>query len=142
MNHHPNTIEAYESIKRNGSLSAARFAAYEAIFQHGPVTRNELDRIIAPGAANPSYSRRLVELERLGVIERVGSRKDKITGFVCDEWAASGRLPDPAAILKSKRRPTSTEISVALEELRQIARSGVKFSSTLISVCQWLGGRR
>lgn len=85
--------EAYAVIHASGLLSAARWAVYEHLFHHGPLTRNELDRGIAGDRPNPSYSRRLTELERQGAIRRVGERACKVTGFRSELWDVTSQVP-------------------------------------------------
>lgn len=89
----PNTAIAYKRIMDEGLLPKRQIEAYELIYLHGPITRNELDQKAMHGTVNPSYSRRLKELEDRGVIYRASKRKCTITGHQCDAWAVTSNLP-------------------------------------------------
>jgi hypothetical protein len=93
MNRSPTSLGAYTLIKESGVLSRSRWDVYDCLFKHGPMTRNELDATLSRGGVNPTYSRRLVELERLGIAHRDGTKTCRITGFTCDAWDVSGEQP-------------------------------------------------
>jgi hypothetical protein len=79
--------EAFERLRDSGALSSLRWAVYEALFHRGPMTRNELDaQLRSENAINASYSRRLTELERMGLIKRVSIRACRFTGRNCETW--------------------------------------------------------
>lgn len=104
------SIEAYRIIRDSGLLSAARWKVYDFLYCKGPITRNELDYHLAEGRPNPAYSRRLAEMERAGVLARVGERPCTITGFTAELWDVTDQLPR-----KVERQTTNAQ------KLRQIA---------------------
>lgn len=58
------------------------------------MTRSELDRMLKGlNEVLPSYHKRLCELERMGAVERLGTRPCSVTGRECDEWDVTDRLP-------------------------------------------------
>lgn len=105
-------LAAYQYIRDSGILSRCRWLVYELLWKSGPMTRNEIDSALrVSGAPNPTYSRRLTELERMDVIERIGTKPCRVTGHECDLWSVSGRMP-----VKTQRRRSARE---ELAELRK-----------------------
>lgn len=103
-------------------LAKSQFAVYDMLFRHGPLTRNEIDtRCSATGKPNPAYSRRLVELEERGVLCRNGTKTCSVSGFECDAWDVTDRMPTPK--LKQKR-------ASARNVLRDLAKDGPYFDSS------------
>lgn len=121
MTRSPTTLAAYDAIRRNGLLSRSRFAVYECLLEHGPLTRNELDHRLSHGSVNPTYSRRLVELERLGVVQRVGTFRCSITGFECDAWDVTDSLPQAS---RPTRRPSLRRIVEDLAAMKPLCGIG------------------
>lgn len=106
--------EAYRIILESGLLSASRMAVYSHLYHEGALTRNEIDRNLAEGRPNPTYSRRLAEMERMGVLARVGVRVCAVTGFRADTWDVTDRLPQPLA---KRRGPTRAMVQSVVAEL-------------------------
>lgn len=114
-------VDAHEAITKNGLLSRSRWQVYDALFLFGPLSRNELDvRLKGPDMPNPTFSRRLVELERLGVAVRGGKRPCSVTGEPCDAWDVTSNLPYTKRVL---RRPRARDI------VGDLARSGPFFDT-------------
>lgn len=86
-----NSRRAYETIVENGLLGRGYLLVYTHIFNHGPTTRNKLDAALCPGKANPWPSRRLVEMERMGVLAVVG--QDESGPHRMDIWDVTCNLP-------------------------------------------------
>lgn len=107
--------EAYRIIRESGLLSASRMAVYSHLYRCGPLTRNEIDRNLAEGRPNPTYSRRLAEMERMCVLARVGERVCSVTGFRAETWDVTDRLPQPLA---KRRGPTRAMVQCLVAELR------------------------
>lgn len=103
--------EAYRIIHESGLLSASRMAVYSHLYRCGPLTRNEIDRNLAEGRPNPTYSRRLAEMERMCVLARVGERVCSVTGFRAEMWDVTDRLPQPLA---KRRGPTVKSVLAEL----------------------------
>ena len=106
-------MDAYEALKETGALSRLQWETYHGLYRLGPLTRNELDTTLAPGKANPPFSRRLAELERFGVIHRALERPCRVTQRVCDAWDITDRkvlLPDP----RPERRPDAKVLQAQL----------------------------
>ena len=87
------SLEAYERIKREGLLSKMRLAVYGCLYEHGPLTASEVDeRLVEPGK-RPHASKRLTELEALGVAVRVEVRACRVTGNRAQAWDVNADLP-------------------------------------------------
>lgn len=104
---------AYAYLIESGRLSRARAEVYAHVYNRGPQTRNELDAALAPGQPNPTSSRRLADLERMGLMYRVRVRPCKITGRNSDEWDVTDRVQP----LEVPEKLTARE---ALKKVREI----------------------
>lgn len=90
------SVEAYRKIKQDGLLSQRKEQVYELVYEHGPISGNELIyyadkkyRFINSGI----FVTRLSELERVGAIEVVGEKIDPKTGRQVLLWDVTGKLP-------------------------------------------------
>lgn len=97
------TLEAYRRMEDEGRLSKARWKVWKFLYHQPGCTRNEIDAGLANGRPNPAFSRRLSELERMGVVERGPIRKCTITQFNADTWFALEQLPNAPANPLPKR---------------------------------------
>lgn len=94
------SLEAYNTIKENGTLSERRMEVYEYLFHNGPLSqmelcyglRGKLDRALTP---------RFSELEHMGCITIVDKRLCKITGNNSTIWDVTKNIP--RKIIKPKR---------------------------------------
>lgn len=93
------SIETYNQIKNEGLLSKLRFEVYEALFLNGPMTCRELmiyvqnkkgESFIVAGG---SYSTRLSEMYRMGVVTETRMRPCKESGRNAIEWMITSKLP-------------------------------------------------
>ena len=88
---------AWARINEEGLLSPMRLRVYNALRQFGPATSGELTvqfLKMGPNIGNPSFHKRLSELEDRGVAVRTSIRKDKYSGDEAWEWqAVSDILP-------------------------------------------------
>lgn len=80
------------------------------------VCRNELDRALAKRTPNGSASRRLRELERLGLVVRDGSRLDAVSGHRAARYFALA----PRRVVPVVRRKAAPS---AVRALGEIART-------------------
>jgi hypothetical protein len=118
-----NSRRAYETIVENGLLSRAYLAIYTHVFNHGPVTRNKLDAALCPGKANPWPSRRLVEMERMGVLAVVG--QDESGPHRMDIWDVTCNLPvdlPKRVSLKNQVRRELRDLEAALLPPAQMSK--------------------
>jgi hypothetical protein len=77
-------------------LNRMSYAVYDCLWHHGaPMTRNEIDAgCTKTGKPNQGFSRRLVEMERRGVLVRKGTKKCPIKETTCTAWDINeGNLP-------------------------------------------------
>ena len=137
---------AYHAIKANGLLSRMRWLVYDCLYQHGPLTGNEVnERLKSPGQVAPSYHKRLSELETLGVVRTIGVRACSVTGRECEEWDVTSNLPT-GSVSNAGARPTKAQMKSAVRELRAIHNNlqrqrGRGLSPDTVAVCQWLHAR-
>lgn len=97
-------IDAWIAIGANGLLNRVSYAVYDCIYRHGqPMTRNEIDAgCTKTGKPNQAFSRRLVEMERRGVLIRKGTKRCPLKETTCTAWDINeGRLP-----IKLRKLPT------------------------------------
>lgn len=115
------SIEAFKHIKENGLLSARRFNVYEFIVLHGPCTFKQIDMALRqPTITSGSYSGRLSELRRMGLIKEVGTTKCPVSGNTVILWEATDRT-DPLEIgtaEKEGKGPTKAQLKDMLKEAR------------------------
>lgn len=90
------SVAAFDEIKESGLLSERRFQVYEALFNHGPCTANELRKYLStsmPNNINLNIVTRLGELRDMGVAYEVRERPCRMTGMTVIEWDVTERLP-------------------------------------------------
>ena len=135
------SLIAWRELQESGLLTGMRELVAKCVYDHGPMTHNELDsRLKGHKEINPSYHKRLSELGRMGVIERVGERACSITGNLCELWDISGR--PPKKLEASRTVPSAKDFDAALSELHQInVALGGQFSPELVRVCTWMKRR-
>jgi hypothetical protein len=106
------SINAYRKIQADGTLSQMRWAVYDYLFHHGPLTGSEItEGLRFNGQVSHSFHKRLSELEVMGVAEIVGERVCKVTGFNCILWDVT----DLATPIPYKTAKTKTKLARARE---------------------------
>lgn len=121
------SIQAYRQIQAEGLLSERRFEAYKFIYEHGPLTANEMmykakELRMRTHIHMESLSKRLSELRDLGVIQEIGTKKCSISGRECIVWDVTSNLP-----VKPKKKKTSKQIIKELqEEIKELKRALAK----------------
>lgn len=136
------SIDVYHRIKAEGLLSKMRWEVYDVLFREGPLTGKELDRKLGTDSAH----KRLSELKQLGVIADSGEkvRPCTVSGELVVEWDVTAALPEKATTppKQSSPRPSSGELSKAVEDLRELWRvaqaAGYRPSEALGRVGAWL----
>jgi len=121
MNTRQTSIDCYNQIKTDGSLSKMRFRVYEAILNNAPCTSAEvLSTMLSKNSAITSSRARFTELRELGVIYEVQNRKCTITGRTSIEWDLTDRLPIK---IKSSSNTKKHRIKDALNSLRELYKT-------------------
>lgn len=128
------SLEAYQSLRDSGVLSNLRWAVYDALFHHGPMTRNELDaRLKGQSTINASYSRRLTELESIGLAHRPETKLCPHTNRRCDAWDVTSLhrpvAPPPAP-------PTKGTVIASLKQLLREACAELESTGDLFAVAK------
>lgn len=124
------SAEAYAAIMANGRISECRKKVYRYLFESGPKTRNEIDQALGDGRPNPPYSRRLVEMESMGMLARVGTRKSP-GGLACDLWDVTDQLPSSDPPKRSVQKTTKARAFEKLSKLLTGPRALVFPDATL-----------
>lgn len=110
------SVEALLAIIASDRISESKRAVYKYLYDHGPCTRNELDQALGEGHPNPTFSRRLTELEAMGVAVRVGVRRCLVTDCKADLWDVTNKLPSDRA--PAKRAPLKTRLTTLLAAVK------------------------
>ncbi len=89
------SIEAYNMIKENGLLSKRRMECYDTMFHKGPLSQNQLWRILKKrnGVEQSSINPRFAELEKMGLFREVGVITDEVTNTSNILWDVTANLP-------------------------------------------------
>lgn len=83
--------KAWASIQK--TLGASQFKVWEYLWSNPYKTRNEIDRALGEGRPNATFSRRLAEMARMGIVGRRHSRACAITQRTCETWVAVDAEP-------------------------------------------------
>lgn len=94
--------ESYRIIQESGVLSKRRWQAYQLLFDHGPMTGNELSHL----ARVPGLWKRCSELHQMGLVVQVCERPCQITGMKAIVWDVTTNLPTD--IIKPERHRCET----------------------------------
>lgn len=79
------SVEAYWKVVP--FLGEMQEQVYRCLWHNGPMTGNEVDVALSPpGKVNPSYHKRLSELEKRGVVLIAGTRKCRVSDENCQIW--------------------------------------------------------
>jgi len=121
MNTRQTSIDCYNQIKIDGSLSKMRFEVYEAIFMNAPCTSSEamINRLNSSNVLSQSRAR-FTELRELGVIYEKGEKKCSITGRNVIEWDLTDRLPTN---LKASTSTKKDRVNNTLNALRELYKN-------------------
>ena len=118
MNTRQTSIDCYNEIKRNGSLSKMRFEVYSALLSMGkPSTTREVYETMN---VLKQEATRFTELRKLGVIYEVQNRKCTITGRTSIEWGLTDKLP---VDFKSSNKTKQQKKNAALNSLRELYKN-------------------
>ena len=120
------SIETYQTIVNNGLLSKRRLEVYQLLYNMGPMTANEVIRWYRnkyPEANQTGFNARFSELEEIGVIAVIGSKKDEISGNKCMIWSTTNAIP-------KKLSKSSTKKEKKKDILQRITLLGIKLPSS------------
>ena len=111
------SIDCYNQIKTDGSLSKMRFKVYSALLSMGkPSTTREVYETMN---VLKQEATRFTELRKLGVIYEVRNRKCTITGRTSIEWDLTDKLPLNIKIYKKTKNDRISEAVTSLLELHK-----------------------
>jgi len=118
MNTRQTSIDCYNEIKRDGSLSKMRFEVYSALLAMGkPSTTREVYETMN---VLKQEATRFTELRKLGVIYEVQNRKCTITGRTSIEWDLTDKLP---VSIKNTNKTKKQRLDAALNSLRLLYKN-------------------
>jgi len=136
----------YEEIRTKGLLSKMRWTVYECLFRHGPMTGAELNERLTPPTARsrqPNFSKRLSELERRGLAQRVGRATCGTTGHEAELWDVTTGMPIAPPADERLLQPKPETIAVAVAFLRKVYRlaqiAKMPIPQEFVAVAKWLG---
>ena len=112
------SIDCYNQIKIDGSLSKMRFKVYSALLSMGkPSTTREVYETMN---VIKQEATRFTELRKLGVIYEVQNRRCTITGRTSIEWDLTDKLP---VNVKNTNKTKNQKIDYALNSLRELYKN-------------------
>lgn len=138
-------IRVLGKITKQKLLSPARLRVFADLVHHGPSTAGEITkRLSTVRTANPSFHRRLSELEFLGVVERKRRTLCPVSGRSADLWEITGKLPcssivprAPKGILKESMFLGLAEIYFLIHRYRRI-EPNYNAPKHLNDLCFWI----
>lgn len=134
MTTHENSLAAFRALLADGSISEAKVIVAHALWTHPEgMTANELDRHLAPGVINARFSRRLIELERMGLVARRPARECRVSGNRCDVWVYAPHAPVERP--QVPRMPTPDEARLLATYLES---HFIEFDGGLLVLRAWL----
>lgn len=137
------TMQAYQTILRNGLLKKAQLEVYIAVYNSPyPVTAGEITKqLMKTPQMHPKYHPALHALWKRGVVSKVGRRPCTVTNYMAQTYKVNPHLP--TALPKKKRvRPTDAELEEALETFDVFddfyTQLGLSRSDAFEKVLEWL----
>lgn len=134
------SLAVYRDLEQSGALSRLRLLVAKDVAEHGPTTQAETNRRFTAGSKHAfSFPQRFSELEEMGVIRAVGTRKCTVTGRDCLTWDLTGRMPTKfqpresmrqllrellAAYLADAGEPDDRATAELLERVEAVLRPG------------------
>jgi len=104
-----NSLAAYRQIQAKGMLSPKRWDIYKILFNHGPLTYNEVFRKMQDYTtiASANIGARLNEMREMGCADERGNKTCSITGATAAVWDVTGKVPRK---LTKDLKPTRKEL--------------------------------
>jgi len=98
------SIAAYTQIHNKGLLGKWQTQVYDVLYEHGPLTQNELHQNYFAHTQPRNVQPRVSELVAKEVVVCVGERPCSITGETCMVWDVTAKLPQ-----KFEKKKTSSD---------------------------------
>jgi len=113
------SVEAYNTLHTNGFLTGLQAKVYDVLYNNGPLTQGEAWNEFLPDYQRHSVDPRFAELERMGIIQKVGQRPCRLTKFKGIEWDVTDHVPEskPVHVPKMKLADEAPAIIILLEKL-------------------------
>lgn len=114
------STDVYNEIKNKGLLTHLRWEVYNCLYTNGPLTQAETSRIIGNHGENQGITPRFAELQRMGVIRKIGKRRCTVTGYTVFEWGLTDQLPQKTAAPLRSLKAEIMELQKQIQELKKI----------------------
>lgn len=123
------SIEVYHRMEVDGLLSPRRWEIWKVLFHQGPLTANEIFRVVYGNSSinQANVPARLNEMREMGCVKEAGERACSVTGNTVILWDVTAKLPqkeradaDPTRddIIRVLGRELKTVV-IAMRELQQ-----------------------
>lgn len=115
------SIQVYYRIKEDGTLSKRRWEVYDIVFNHGPLTANEIFQYTKlsnlTGYRHNVHSR-LCELREMGVLQELGTKECSISGETVILWDVTSNYPKKLEKKKSAKQ-IIYELTIEIAQLKR-----------------------
>lgn len=120
------SIEAYRQVMESGLLGKRQKQAYDVLFKHGPLTGNELSKLMGM----PGQWKRCSELKKRDLAVEVGERDCTVTGRNCIIWDVTDNPPRKA---DDETRESSRQKIARLEEQVEELKRHLEWPMSIIA---------
>lgn len=124
------SIDAYNQIKEENLLGKLQFKVYDALYQYGPATQQEIWNKCFKDTQARNIMPRFAELQKMGVVFSKEHRACTITGRNCMVWDVTDRLPQEVEKIKSKDQIIKELIQENSNLKKELAR--IKFENGVL----------
>lgn len=87
------SVEAYHYIRETGILGEARTKTYLILYAHGPMAQFEFEGYEHTKHYGGTLSKRVNELEEMGLARDVGRKLNPLSGRECIVWDVTLKIP-------------------------------------------------
>lgn len=87
------SLEAWHHINETGILGRARTKTYGILYNKGPLAQFEFERFEKPSAYGGTLSKRVNELEEMGLVKCIGDKINPLSGRRCMVYDVTLKVP-------------------------------------------------
>lgn len=92
------SIEAYAAVEASEFVDKTKWDVYRCLYEHGPLTQNEVWVRLGSPQKKDSYSPRFSVLVQMGVIADLGVRPCTVTHRKCHYYDVTSKLPEKPVV--------------------------------------------
>lgn len=138
------SLESYGNLKSSGLLNKQQHIVFQALKRLGSATASEVTAAIQRDRSSPpdpSWQKRLSELQRKGVVEKLPPRQCRVTKNSAAVWRArlspdSGAVFDPPLRSGVGLSPTTSQLPIATKSVvAERQPSGITVLTFSICAC-------